>query len=178
MDFFRSKINSEINNLWRTARVSSVIIVTRLRDGIPGNRSSIAARDRGIPLVSSVQSGSAVHVTQWDTRGFIPGGNAAGAWSWLPAFMPRLQWVELYLQCPIRLHGTVLNEAQGQFYQIYLFHIFRRIGMKTSYGSENSCCSLTDYYTMSFGRRLPATECENSNNFASKRGRILRTHLW
>jgi hypothetical protein len=42
--------------------------------------------------------------------------------------------VELYLPCPIRLHGVVLIEAQGQFYLhayiiIYVYSMQTRLNM-------------------------------------------------
>jgi hypothetical protein len=42
--------------------------------------------------------------------------------------------VELYLHSPIRLHGVVLNEAQGQ---LYLSFRNRSVGKVTAYGKDD-----------------------------------------
>jgi hypothetical protein len=59
-----------------------------------------------------VQTGSGAHPASYpmDTGGAFPGGKAAGAWSWplTSNQCPGQEYVDLYINTHIRLHGVVL----------------------------------------------------------------------
>jgi len=64
-------------------------------------------------LHHSAQTGSGAHPASYpmETRGYFPGGKAAGAWSWpLTSIYNRGQRMSgANLHSPIRLHGVVLS---------------------------------------------------------------------
>jgi hypothetical protein len=89
------------------------------------SRVRFPAGTRNFPLHHRVQNGSGAHPASYPmgTRGSSPGVKRPGrkADHLPPSSAEVKEWVEPYLHSPIRLHGVVLSEAQGQLYFTLLY---------------------------------------------------------
>jgi hypothetical protein len=98
---------------------------------------------RDFSVLHSVQSGSGAHPAFYPVGSgcSIPSGKIVRGvkLTTLLRLVPRSRMVELYLHSPIRLHGVVLNEAQGQLEDVTCRFCMYTYSASVTYSWDMSC---------------------------------------